>query len=358
MRFIHAADVKLGIRPDPSDAEALRRFEEREEDFEKLLDAVRNLKADALFLTGNLFDHLPSQEELDRVDGMFAALDARVFIVPGELDADERSGLVRKRAWKSRTKVFPGDAVDRVFIARWDTEITGVGYTKKYYHLVSNGHVSPGERDALKILLLPFIGESADQPLNAEDPGPIPFDYTGIGQRMAVRGSEEYPLFGPGCFEPEGFSAQMTHGFLVGELSRDLQGEISLSVRMIRNAKREYRILKLPVSWDQRYTAVRAQIRDAVAELGQENIYRIQLEGNIPAELFYRKEELMKLGNITEIEDDWSEERLFSQIRECGAHDLTGKLAELYLDEESGMSEQAYRFALEALLDVIRKKGK
>ena len=357
MKFIHAANLRLGKAPDTAGFRGINRAEDLEEDFCKLLDAVENLRADALFLTGNLFDHKPSGEELRRLDNMFSALSARVFIVPGELDAADNTQAVRNFRWKSGARVFPGDAVDRVYMVRWETEITAVGYNKRYYHLVSSGQVRPGERDAMRILLLPFIGSGYLQPLKAEDPGRLPYDYTGVGQYGYVEGTDAYPLYCPGCFEPDSFSPQLFHGFLLGELERGSDGKARLSVRLIRNAKREFRVLKLKPTWGQHFTEVRNQLSEALKSLGNENIYRLLLVGDIPPALFYRKEELKALGYITEITDSTTEDQLFGTLKARGAEDLTGRLILQYLESGGSLSEKAFRYALEALLNAYRIRG-
>ena len=356
MKFIHAANLKLNRVPVP-DAPEADAVSVREEDFLKLLQAVQNLAADALFLTGNLFDHVPTAKELSALDRLFLPLSARVFILPGELDADEDTEAVRSHIWKSHTKVFAGDAIDRVYVARWETEITCVGYTKKNYSLVSSGRIMPGARDSMKILLLPFIGESRDALLTAEMPGRLPYDYAGVGQTLAVAGSAAYPLYGPGDFEPEDFSGQQLHGFILGELARGADGAARLSVRMIRNAKREYRILKLPVRWDSDFQEVCVSLSDRISESGPENIYRVILDGAVPPALFYRKEELKRFGHITQILDGATEEGLFQAVRTHGAPDLPGRLIRLYQKENSGISEKAFRYALEALLHTYDLVG-
>ena len=358
MKFIHAANLRLGRMPDLPEFKEIHRTEDLEEDFSKLLDAVRNLQADALFLTGNLFDHHPSEKELRRLDNMFSALTARVFIVPGELDAADYGQAFRDFRWKSGARVFAGDAIDRVYVVRWKTEITAVGYSRRHYRLVSSGQIAPSERDAMRILLLPFIGEGYQQPLKAEDPGQLPYDYTGVGQYGYVEGSFSYPLYSPGCFEPDTFSAQMYHGFLLGELTRGTDGKTKLSVRLIRNAKREFRILKLKPAWGQDFSEIRNQLSEAIKSLGKANIYRVFLEGDIPPALFYRKEELKTLGYITEIVDNTTEEQMFQTLRIRGAEDLTGRLVLQYLESNGGLSEKAFRYALNALLKVIRVRGK
>ena len=357
MKFIHAANLRLGMTPETPELRDVNRAADLQEDFCKLLDAAENLKADALFLTGNIFDHKPSEDELRRLDGMFSALSARVFIVPGELDASENTQAVKDFRWKSGARVFAGDAIDRVYVSRWDTEITAVGYTKRNFHLVSGGRVIQSSRDAVKILLLPFIGSGYQSPLKAEDPGRLPYDYTGTGQYGYVDGSDEYPLYSPGCFEPDTFSSQMYHGFLLGELTRDAEGNVSRSVRLIRNAKREFRILKLKPKWDQSFSELRSELTDAMTDLGNENIYKVILENDIPPALFYRKEELKAAGNVTEIADSATEREMFSTLQKRGAEDLVGRLVMRYLEPGGGLSQKAFRYALDALLAAYRKKG-
>ena len=172
-----------------------------------------------------------------------------------------------------------------------------------------------------------------------------------------MKGSPEYPLYSPGCFEPDTFSPQMYHGFLLGELTRDPDGKARLSVRLIRNAKREFRVLKLKPAWSQSFSELRTQFAEALKGFGKENIYRVILDGNIPPALFYRKEELKMLGHIAEITDKTTEEQLFGTVKKRGAADLTGRLILQYLAKDSGLSEKAFRYALEALLNAYRVRG-
>ena len=68
MRFVHLADVHLGRKVDIDRSWGENASQELYDTFSSLVDYVEVNPVDFIFITGDLFDHVPTKDELRGVD--------------------------------------------------------------------------------------------------------------------------------------------------------------------------------------------------------------------------------------------------------------------------------------------------
>lgn len=356
MKFVHVSNVNLDGAPKSDRPWDAHREEEFNEDFRRMLYYCADINTDALFITGNLFAHAPSEDDLVKLDVMFLSLHSiRVFWVFGRNEETETFAKIKNYRWMSNVSVFAGDSLERVYISEFNVEITCVGYNSKTWPKVAQTEFSRGSRAGLQILLLPFVGDgrssAALTSLN------LPFDYIGVGQEAYYKGNDEKRVFSVGMFEPTDFTAQTRHGFFEVELTSNVLGDSTLNVRLIPNAKREYIVLQVNAGIAASFEDVEAQVKSAIEKFGPDNIYRIQLKGEASAEVLLNKEKLAHLGNIAEIEDMTDSALLQQTLAEENEIGEALKAFKMALPENisEDVMDRAVHFAKDALLAVRTK---
>ena len=135
MRILHSADIHLAPRLEYIEDRARRA--QRREDFarqvDRLPELVREHRAEALVLAGDVFDRdLPGQPEAARLAAALAACGVPVLITPGTHDA-WRPGGVWDRPWPGNVTVFAEDS--------WRTVVIG---DTAFHGLASLGRARPG----------------------------------------------------------------------------------------------------------------------------------------------------------------------------------------------------------------------
>lgn len=135
MRILHSADIHLAPRLEYIEDRARRA--QRREDFarqaDRLPDLVREHRAEALVLAGDVFDRdLPGQPEAARLAAALALCPVPVLVSPGTHDA-WRPGGVWDRPWPVNVTVFDDD--------RWRAVVVG---ETAFYGLASLGRAREG----------------------------------------------------------------------------------------------------------------------------------------------------------------------------------------------------------------------
>ena len=188
MKYLHVANLQL----DP---------ESPREEFFRLIEHCRKEEKDVLFITGNVFLEKPSEQVLAAFDEALSVLSkTRIFIVSGRNEAKGGQNPGIHYAFHSATTWFPENCIQRIFLARFQLEVTGVSYGEETWKRVRPEILSRGRKGALQILLLPFIGRDENEWPEANASLRTEFDYVAIGQGKALNGKEPARIYSPGSF--------------------------------------------------------------------------------------------------------------------------------------------------------------
>ena len=87
MKIIHTADIHLGARPDPGYTWSREREQEIWNSFRRLIERVKEERADFLLVAGDLFHRQPLLRELKEVNYLFASIpETTVVLMAGNHD--------------------------------------------------------------------------------------------------------------------------------------------------------------------------------------------------------------------------------------------------------------------------------
>lgn len=355
MKFVHLANVELGAAG-PELPRILGDYREaRHEDFKKALALCKNEKADALFVTGDLFCHEPSAEELENLDRELEKYgELRIIILPGLLDHASVGSAYATYRWKSNTTVFIGDCIQRVFLKKLDCEVTGCGYNTDTWSKVKPEKISRGKKGSLQIVLLPFLGQDGSE-ASFETANTFEFeaDYIGLGQKVRISGPNGTAIYAPGLFEPEEYAERPCHGcFLV---TADAKGQkANVSAKFVPLCGHEMLTVKVSAYRGLSYDDTERLIEEAIGKYGKEHVYRILIQGEASPSLYIQRDRLYQLGNITEICDETDRRATLEQMQaDCDTENPD--VVALFLKgltevTDEDVRKKAMEFGIQALL--------
>ncbi len=353
MKFIHLSNVRLGGSVDTGFPE-IPAAEERWLDFENVISACRDQGADALFITGNLFDAPPTREQLTRADECFGRLNGtRVFYLTGKADAPADIADILAFKWQSQVTVFAGDTVERIYMAKEDAQITAAGYSEKTWDKIDAKALTRGKRGSLQILLLPFLLDEDSQ--EGLDQLSLDFDYIGTGQKMVYKSMGRQRIFSPGCFSPEDFSSQVSHGYFLCRLTAGKKGETSLTRQFVRGVKREFISLSAELTPDLSLEEVKDQLTGTLKKLGPDNIYEIVLEGAMPLSVLPDPDALKEVGLVRDVKDQTDPEKTAEGLK-ANQDDVVSRFAEaLFQSGADELQMRAFKFGLEVFGELPKE---
>lgn len=331
MKIILTADLHLDMPLSslPPEKASLRR-EERRKSFSSIIDYAIFSSADALVISGDLFDSSsPSEGTLRFCSEELERLGIPVFIALGNHDY----GIDKSH--------FPGNV--HVFPAAFETydcgffTVSGASFSKEECHLP----IFPPENDG-KIHILALHGDlnasSGYNPMDKDFLAGLGYDCVALGHVHTY--SKYKNLIYPGCHDGGGFDETGEKGFVSCEIQKN-----SLNASFVPSSSRVYESFSFDISG---FTSS-AQIASSLSEKLCGGIYDITFTGCRSASF---------TPNIAFIQSELSPHAFYLKItdRTKPSPDLSDnllvKLCSEYLAEKCGreLYDMSLDFAVRALL--------
>lgn len=357
LKIIHAADLHLDSAFSALSVEKARQ-RRREGRFlvERLAELARREEADALLLSGDLFDGREVYPEtLECLRETFASLNARVFIAPGNHDPFRGGGAYERVKWSKNVHIFCGNAVEAVEWEEKNAVIYGAAFTsaERLDHPLADFSAPKDERLHVMVLHGEVTGsESVYGVIRREEIAASGLDYLALGhihQCSDLQKAGETHWAYPGCPEGRGFDELGEKGVLVGEI-----GKGKAELRFVPLARRKYEILTVDVTDCEATEAVRQALPASAAA----DIVRVRLVGETDergVDTQRLQERLAELCYALEIRDettlrvDMTENAGEDTLRGLFLRRMRDKIAAATTEEEKRIAEDAMRMGLEAL---------
>lgn len=132
MRFIHIADVHLGMQPDAGFPWSEERGEAIWESFRRIIRLAGREKTDFLLIAGDLFQCQPLLRELKEVNDLFASIpETIVVLIAGNHDYVKRESFYRGFDWADNVVMLLSPEPECVEVPEKRTAVYGCSYDKK-----------------------------------------------------------------------------------------------------------------------------------------------------------------------------------------------------------------------------------
>lgn len=295
MKFVHIADVHLGMQPDLGFPWSEYRKRELFETFFRVVEFCNEENVDLLLIAGDLFHRQPNRQELKEV---FYALEqlkrTKVVLIAGNHDYMGPGSLYETEKWPSNVKVLSKKKIEIYHLEELHTYIYGYSYETQDVKENRLSEIQPLKKEGYHILLA-HGGDSKNNPLNRQDLLNTDFDYVALGHIHKPERIGDRAAFA-GSLEPLDKTETGVHGFILGTLS-----DKGCYLKFVNFAKRRYEQLTVELEPSMTVLAIQEKVRAMIASEGKENIYKVLLEGTVSGDLMLPKEVLTTVGNVVEV---------------------------------------------------------
>lgn len=350
MHFIHIADVHLGACPDAGFSWSKRREQDIWDSFHRIIETVRQEKTELLLIAGDLFHRQPLMRELKEVNHLFSMIpDTTVVLMAGNHDHLKSDLLYLKFPWCSNVICMWQKECDAVCVKHLHTWIYGCSYHSREVREPLYRKIRPNGEEGFHILLA-HGGDETHSPLDLKELSLAGFDYAALGHIHKPQILVPDRIAYAGALEPIDRNDLGMHGYIKGTC--DAQGT---KITFVPFSVCSYIPMQIQISEETTQYALENRIRDEIAELGKENIYRVQLRGIRSEDIRFDTGRLMRLGRIVELADDTCQGFDYEQLMKQYEGSLIGEYIRRFIYSEDETEQKALEYGVRALLEARRE---
>lgn len=360
MRFVHCADVHIGMEFSLNKLKSRQRKAEILQSFLRLIEYCRDEAVELLLIAGDLFDN--ENVEAAVVEQVKSALGSipqtDVYIAPGNHDPYSLTSPYRDDGWSDNVVIFNGTPK---VIERPDKgyRIWGCGFESSFVmdRLLMGVRLPKDELINIGILHGQLVGKSGRSEYNAITDSDIEksgIDYLALGHvhkqtRVQRIGDTLYAY--SGTIEGQGFDEDGIKGFYTGELSKLLLARQELITEYVSPSMRRYYHVNVDVTG----AAGRAEVADRICRAAQsvtkDDEFAVLLTGNRVEDNLYKITLVGDIGEDAAVSVDELSAQLSGSFYYIKLKDNT----RLVLDYEALAKENSLKGMYTArMLDTIR----
>ncbi len=303
-----------------------------------------------LLIAGDLFHRQPLKRELKELNYLFSSLShTQVVMIAGNHDYVGKDSYYRTFAWAEHVHMLLSGEISCVEFPEYSLAVYGLSYYTREITEELYARAFPQRRQAYEILLA-HGGDEKHIPMKKEDLLGLGYDYIALGHIHKPQQICPGKIAYAGALEPIDKNDTGIHGYILGELTTK-----GCRTKFVPAALREYVHMKIPVQADMTGHAVRALIREKIAEKGEEHIYKIILTGERDADILFDVNDRDGLGNVIEIVDDTVPSYQFEKLKKQNRDNLLSQFIESFEGSEEGSVEyRALCEGVHALMETRR----
>lgn len=350
MRFIHMADVHLGMQPDLRRDWSKERAKEIWKTFQSVVNRCEEESIDLLLIAGDLFHKQPLLRELKEVNFLFQRLThTHVVLMAGNHDYISQTSNYLHFPWANNVHMFYEEELIDYYIEELNTRIYGLSYhtrdiTEPKYHVEV-----PINRQEITILLA-HGGDEKDIPIDRKVLETLGYTYVALGHihKPTIYSKE---IAYSGSLEPLDKTETNEHGYIYGEVFCQA-GEYQTNIDFRPCAARQYVPLTIEVESHMTTLEISTNIQEKIQNIGQQHLYTIILEGTRDIDVYFDEEELLTLGNIVEIQDTTIPDYDFEELRIENQDNIIGMYIDKIrsLDQKDEVIDKALYLGVKALM--------
>lgn len=313
MRFLHLADIHLGVVPEKGKSYSAQRAEEIKATFTRIIQE-EGPKADLVLIAGDIFHRAPLKRELKELNALLAAIaPTRVVMMAGNHDYMGKGSNYRGFKWADNIGFFDEETPSCLYMEELDTYVYGLSYEHREIREALYDHIRPGKTEGYHILLA-HGGDEKHIPMDIRRLSMAGFDYIALGHIHQPKRLNDRTAYA-GSLEPIDRTDLGSRGYIKGEID-----ERGTRLAYIAACQREYKMLDVLVDTDTTQFSLEQQISEKIQAAGPVHIYRIRMSGYRDADMNFDTEALMELGNISDVTDEtipWFDaERLYIENKD------------------------------------------
>lgn len=342
--------------PDASKPWGKERAQAIKDTFRIIIEHTKEMDADCLFISGDLFHRQPLMKDLKEVNYLFSSIPStKVIIIAGNHDRIRDNSALLSFTWSPNVTFLMDESLTSVYFEDINTEVHGFSYhrTEIKEPLLDDIQVPLNSRIQI---LMAHGGDASHLPINFNSLELSPFSYIALGHIHKPHIVGEGKMAYCGSPEPLDLTETGAHGYYAGEvhsLTRKL-----VSLQFIPAASLQYIPLAVNVSKDTTNGELSDRIAREIENRGEQNIYRFRLKGMRDPDIEFDLEQLSSRFRIAEILDDSEPQYDFSALFAEHSSDMIGFFIQaLQKEDMSPVEKKALYYGVNALLRTTDERS-
>ena len=371
MKFAHISDLHLGRKVDEGTRWEKRATQALFEGLVNLIDRIEADNYDFLFITGDLFDHIPTEEEIRRVDMELMRLSKTYIIyVTGEADHLSNDNPLWKYKFRSNTFLMNGEKfnncvpesrmpvrnkyaegiVDSIYFEKYNLDIYGICQYSKTNQRNDLDYVYARDLNRINILLA-HGGDENVSPFALDDLATKRFEYIGMGHKHNFAGKNEYNFYYSGSLEPMGAEETGVHGFIKGYVEKG-----TTDVKLVSTSQRRYKKIEIDADDTLTNTALNSYLMDLCSK-DKQAVYKIIINRRNSCYLDFNIDLVKERYKILEVLGDSAEGADYKKLESINGNNLLGKTLKRIRESKSPNANAAFANYAHAMSRVLWDDG-
>ena len=365
MRFIHIADVHLGVIPDADMPWSEKRSQDIWNSFRLVIEQAKRQQVDLLLIAGDLFHRQPLKRELKEIAAWFAEIpETEIVLIAGNHDYLHPKSYYRTFAWPENVHFLMSRDLQAVTFDRIHTTVYGCSFWNQedgrtVYDIVTLQEIedsnSAGQRNYR--ILLGHGGDDRHHPFRANDIAQAGFDYAAFGHIHKAAQLVPNRVIMAGSLEPTDCNDFGPHGFWMGEMT---ERGCNVSFYPIKNC--EYIRQEIDVTPELSSYAVAELVQQTLQEREPYQISHIILHGYRDADTEMPTEQIAQMEHVVRVVDETEPDYQFDVLKQK----YDGTLLQKYIDvmeqcPNAMLKKKALYYGVQAMMEAMEegqeKKG-
>lgn len=351
MRFIHIADIHLGVVPDEGKLWSDRRKQEIWDTFAEVVEMAGREKVDFLFIAGDLFHRQPLLRELKEVNYLFGRIPkVKIVFMAGNHDYVHPNSYYRTFQWEKNVYFLGQQEISQMEFPEENVCIYGASYWQREMREPIYEKITNLDTEKLNILLA-HGGDSKHIPFSPKQLVDLGFDYVACGHIHQPEMLVENKAVMAGALQPIDQNDVGQHGYWMGELNK--RGGI---VEFYPIRKCEY--VHLPVAVHPGMT--NGELQDKIAEILSYaepfQIYKFILSGRKSPEMEYDIAKILEMDHVVNVTEDFILDYDFEQLKETYDNQILGRFIRSLERRDDPIAKKALYYGVDALCKTMRQQ--
>lgn len=341
MRFIHTADLHLGVRPDAGPEYTKSRPEEIWDSLRDLIDRCEDEQVDLLLIAGDLFHRQPLLRELKELNAMFGELShTKVVFTAGNHDYVKPNSMYRSFRWAGNVVPLLEGRLMKVEFPELRTAVSGFSYQERELQTGIRVEWRCVRSMENEILLL-HGGDANHISFKRSEVDLLGYDYTALGHihkpDLELTGKCRYS----GSLEPTDPNDTGAHGYVSGTIEHGM-----VETEFVPAARREYLHLEIPVDQEMTGRMLLETLREKIQENGVENMYRFTLTGFRDPDIRFDAAHIDAGGGVVDVRDLTRPAYDFEKLCQTNRQNLLGRFIQSFLEGGQNGQDEVGQMAL------------
>ncbi len=356
MKFLHTADVHLGMAPDSQKPWSRERSQAIRDTFSQIVSLAREMDVDFLFISGDLFHRQPLLRDLKEINYLFTTIPSvHVVILAGNHDRIRKNSALLSFQWCSNVTYFMEETMTSVYFDDCNVEVHGFSYHTPEIRENRIDHLSVPFDGRIHILMA-HGGDAAHLPFDKNALEAADFSYIALGHIHKPEILFDKKAAYPGSPEPLDQTETGPHGILSGFINPASRKVEQLD--FIPLCKSQYVPLVVNISTSTTNTELECKVAQEIERRGRNHIYRFRIRGMRDPEITFDLEELASKFRIVDIVDESEPQYDFSALFAEHPSDMIGfYIRALQKDDMSPVEKKALYYGINALLHTTDERS-